>query len=88
MQKLTLSIDDDLYAMLHQQVGRGSIGRFICDAVRPHLQSAASQASTSAFGLLSHRAKSVTASEAAKAKRDYMVKRYAAKNGTQASEVA
>jgi hypothetical protein len=25
MQKLTLSIDDDLYAMLHTQAGRGSI---------------------------------------------------------------
>ena len=29
MQKLTLSVDDDIYAMLHSQIGRGSIGRFV-----------------------------------------------------------
>jgi hypothetical protein len=80
MQKLTLSIDDDIYAMLHRQVGRGSIGRFICDAVRPHLQSDSSETRTTAFGMLSHRGKKVTADEAAQAKRSYILQRYAAKN--------
>jgi hypothetical protein len=82
MQKLTLSIDDDIYAMLHRQVGRGSIGRFICNAVRPHLQNAASEANTSAFGMLSHLAKRVNANDEAQAKRSYMEARYAAKNGS------
>jgi negative regulator of replication initiation len=70
MQKLTLSIDDDLYAMLHSQIGRGSIGRFVSDAVRPHLRQASDDKTATAFG---------DASDAAQAKRAYMTKRYAAK---------
>jgi hypothetical protein len=79
MQKLTLSIDDDLYAMLHSQIGRGSIGRFVCDAVRPHLLDIAPNKANKAFGMLSHLAKPVTASAAEQAKRRYMEQRYAAK---------
>ena len=79
MQKLTLSIDDDLYAMLHSQIGRGSIGRFVSDAVRPHLQNAAADKASTAFGMLSHLAKPISASVAAQAKRAYMAKRYEAK---------
>jgi hypothetical protein len=82
MQKLTLSVDDDIYAMLHRQVGRGSIGRFICDAVRPHLQSDSTEAHTTAFGMLSHLAKTVNTREESLAKRNYMLQRYAAKNGS------
>jgi hypothetical protein len=82
MQKLTLSIDDDIYAMLHSRVGRGNIGRFICDAVRPHLQSDSSEPRTTAFGMLSHRGKTVTRAAETQAKRQYMLHRYAVKNGT------
>ncbi len=79
MQKLTLSIDDDLYAMLHSQIGRGSIGRFVCDAIRPQLRQAVKDKPGTAFGMLSHLAKPVAASIAAQAKRRYLEQRYAAK---------
>ncbi len=80
MQKLTLSIDDDLYALLHSQVGRGSIGRFISDAIRPRLHSVAAAAPSQAFGMLSQYAKPVTDVQIAMAKRNYMAQRYARKN--------
>ena len=79
MQKLTLSVDDDIYAMLHSQIGRGSIGRFVSEAIRPQLHQAAQGKAGTAFGMLSHLAKPVNASRAAQAKRRYMEKRYAAK---------
>ena len=79
MQKLTLSIDDELYAMLHSQIGRGSIGRFVSDAIRPHLRSQEGAQAVTAFGALSHLAKPVSAAQAAQAKRKYMEQRYAAK---------
>ncbi len=79
MQKLTLSIDDELYAMLHSQVGRGSIGRFVSDAIRPHLNHSSSGSTDKAFGMLSHLAKPVSAAQAHQAKRKYMEQRYAAK---------
>ena len=79
MQKLTLSIDDELYAMLHSQIGRGSIGRFVSDAIRPHLSQASPGNTGKAFGMLSHLAKPVSATQAAEAKRKYMEQRYAAK---------
>ena len=79
MQKLTLSIDDDIYAMLHSQVGRGSIGRFVSEAIRPHLRHATAAQASTAFGMLSHLAKPVNANAAAQAKRRYLEQRYAAK---------
>ena len=79
MQKLTLSIDDELYAMLQSQIGRGSIGRFVSDAIRPHLKHASSGHASTAFGMLSHLAKPVSADQAAQAKRRYLEQRYAAK---------
>ena len=36
-RKLTITIADDLYRGLHQQIGRGEISRFIEDLVRPHI---------------------------------------------------
>ena len=80
MQKLTLSIDDELYAMLHSQIGRGSIGRFVSDAIRPHLRSPEAGKSVTAFGGLSHLAKPVSADQATQAKRQYMEQRYSAKS--------
>jgi hypothetical protein len=80
VQKLTLSIDDDIYAMLHAQIGRGNIGRFVSNAIRPHLMNAAESQSKTAFGMLSHLAqKTVSEDDALKAKRKYMEKRYASK---------
>jgi hypothetical protein len=79
MHKLTLSIDDDIYAMLHSQVGRGSIGRFVCDTIRPHLRHASAAQASTAFGMLSHLAKPVDANAAAQAKRRYLEQRYTAK---------
>jgi predicted CopG family antitoxin len=35
--KLTITIDEDIYRGLRQQVGRGHISRFIEDLVRPHI---------------------------------------------------
>jgi hypothetical protein len=73
MQKLTLSIDDDIYAMLHAQIGRGNIGRFVSNAIRPHLMNAAENQKSTAFGMLSHLAqKTISKDEARKAKRRYM----------------
>ena len=36
-RKLTITIADDVYRGLHQQVGRGEISRFIEGLVRPYL---------------------------------------------------
>lgn len=79
MQKLTLSIDDELYARLHSQIGRGSIGRFVSEAIRPHLQSRVAGTSVTAFGALAHLVKPVSADHAIQAKRRYLEQRYEAK---------
>lgn len=36
-RKLTITIADDVYRGLHQQIGRGEISRFIENLVRPHV---------------------------------------------------
>lgn len=36
-RKLTITVADDVYRGLHQQVGRGEISRFIESLVRPHV---------------------------------------------------
>lgn len=36
-RKLTITIADDVYRGLHQQIGRGEISRFIESLVRPHI---------------------------------------------------
>ena len=66
--------------MLHSQIGRGSIGRFVSDAIRPHLRGQEAGQAVTAFGALSHLAKPVSADQAAHAKRRHMEQRYAAKN--------
>jgi len=35
MKKLTLTVDDEVYAGLHTHVGAGRISRFVNDLVRP-----------------------------------------------------
>ena len=79
MQKLTLSIDDEIYTLLHSQIGRGSIGRFVSDAIRPYLLGATVGKTAKTFGMLSHLAKPVDPNQATQAKRQYMEQRYAAK---------
>ena len=79
MKKLTLLIDDDVYEGLHKRVGRGNIGRFISDKVRPHLVAANDAGQVEAFGMLARLAKPLTAELAAQAKLDYLQKRYANK---------
>ena len=39
-RKLTITVDEEVYRELHQQVGRGNISRFIEALVRPHLVTA------------------------------------------------
>lgn len=36
-RKLTITIADEVYRGLHQQIGRGEISRFIEGLVRPHV---------------------------------------------------
>jgi predicted CopG family antitoxin len=36
-KKLTISVDDEVYAELHRTVGRGRISRFLEDLARPYL---------------------------------------------------
>ena len=36
-RKLTITVDDEVYQALHQQIGRGNISGFIENLVRPHI---------------------------------------------------
>ena len=36
-KKLTISIDEDVYRMLHEKIGRGNIARFIERRIRPFI---------------------------------------------------
>jgi hypothetical protein len=36
-KKLTITVDDEVYAGLHNVIGRRRIGRFLNDLVRPHV---------------------------------------------------
>lgn len=36
-RKLTISLDESVYEGLHRVIGRGKIGKFIEDLVRPHV---------------------------------------------------
>jgi predicted CopG family antitoxin len=37
MKKLTITVDDEVYAGLHNVVGRRRISRFLNDLARPHV---------------------------------------------------
>ena len=37
MKKLTITIDDEVYAGLHSVIGRRRISRFLNDLARPHV---------------------------------------------------
>jgi hypothetical protein len=79
MRKLTLLLEDDIVEGLHRVAGRGQIGRFVSEKVRPYLVDKAPVTSVSAFGLLAHRARVVTAAQEAQAKQQYMAARQARK---------
>lgn len=36
-KKLTITVDEEVYAGLHRVIGRGSISQFVEDLVRPHV---------------------------------------------------
>jgi predicted CopG family antitoxin len=36
-KKLTITVDDDVYAGLHSRIGRRRISRFLNDLARPHV---------------------------------------------------
>lgn len=79
MRKLTLLLEDDIVEGLHRVAGRGQIGRFVSEKVRPYLINKPPSGPGSAFGLLAHRARVVTPAEEALAKQQYMVARQARK---------
>ena len=37
-KKLTITVSEDVYARLHERVGRGRISRFLEELARPHLR--------------------------------------------------
>jgi hypothetical protein len=37
MKKLTITVDDEVYAGLHEVIGRRRISRFLNDLARPHV---------------------------------------------------
>jgi hypothetical protein len=37
MKKLTITLDEDVYAGLHATIGRGNISRFLSNMARPHV---------------------------------------------------
>lgn len=76
MRKLTLLIEDDVYEGLHRVAGRGQIGKFVSEKVRPYLVPAKTGSADEAFGVLKHLARPVTPAEERKAKREYMVERW------------
>ncbi len=36
-KKLTITVDEEIYAGLHRVIGRGAISQFIAELVRPHV---------------------------------------------------
>ena len=86
MQKLTLSVPDDIYEGLHRQVGKGHISHFVSEKVRPWLMPAKTGKIDDAFGVLKHLAKPVTPAQIERAKRAWMIKRIKAREAANAAE--
>ena len=79
MRKLTLLIDDDVYEGLHLTAGRGQIGRFVSEKVRPYLVTKKAATGQSGYGMLGHLARTFTGEEEAAAAQHYFAARYAGK---------
>lgn len=63
MRKLTLLIEDDVYEGLHRVAGRGQIGRFVSEKVRPYLGGAKSGRIEDLAGLFRNDRPAVTPSQ-------------------------
>lgn len=79
MQKLTLSVPDDIYEGLHRQVGKGNISHFVSEKVRPYLIPAKTGKVDDFIGCLKQYAKPGTPAQIERAKRAWMIKRIKAR---------
>ena len=79
MRKLTLLLEDDIYDGLQRVAGRGNIGRFVSEKVRPYLV-AKKPGEGTGFGMLRHLAREFTPAEKQEAARSYFEERYRRKN--------
>ena len=79
MRKLTLLIEDEVYEGLHRVVGRGNIGRFVSEKVRPYIVAPKQGSAEQAFGMLRHLARPGTPAQQREAQRAYMAERWAGK---------
>lgn len=86
MQKLTLSVPDDIYEGLHRQVGKGQISHFVSEKVRPWLVPAKTGKVDDFIGCLKKYAKPVTPAEAERRKRTWMINRIKAREAANAAE--
>ncbi len=81
MRKLTLLLDDDIYEGLHRVAGRGHIGSFVSEKVRPYLVSPKQGRLEAVAGCLAHRARPGAQQDLDRAKVEYMRQRWSAKPG-------
>ena len=81
MRKLTLLLDEDIYEGLHRVAGRGHIGHFVSEKVRPYLVSTKLGRLEAVAGCLAHRARPAKPKDMERAKTEYMRKRWAAELG-------
>ncbi|RYG08378.1 MAG: hypothetical protein EON92_16710 [Burkholderiales bacterium] len=82
MRKLTLLLDDDVYDGLQRVAGKGNIGHFVSEKVRPYLLPAKLGSVEEVFGSLKEFARPGTKAEIEAAKQQWMRKRWAAKANT------
>lgn len=79
MRKLTLLLDDDVYEGLHRTAGKGNIGHFVSEKVRPYLVTK-KDGQAAGFGMLRHLARRSGPQQEADAARAYFEDRYRRKN--------
>ena len=85
MQKLTLSVPDDIYESLHRQVGKGNISHFVSEKVRPYLIPAKTGKADDFIGCLKQYSKPGTPAQIERAKRTWMIKRIKAREAANAA---
>lgn len=79
MRKLTLLLDDDVYEGLYRTAGKGNIGHFVSEKVRPFLVTK-KEGRAGGFGMLRHLAHKITPQQETEAARRYFEDRYQRKN--------
>ena len=82
MQKLTLSVPDDIYDRLHRQVGKGRISQFVSEKVRPYLVREKTGAMDDFHGLLKKHARPFSPEAEERARRTFMRKRHKARQSS------